>query len=434
MTPSQTLKGQADVFTLPLPRGSAEVVYFDEGRAKDRAHGLALRIRDGGSRKWVYFYRRGGKLKKFTIGDASNSSSGWTLARARARATELRVMLNDGKDPGAERQKIETHTANTKTFKEAMTAYLAVRRPHMKESSYEGSERHLEKQWGPFHKHAVHEIDSDMVADRLKKIEEESGPVTRNRARSTLSAMFAWAVIERFSRHLKTNPVDSTGKAEEADPRDRVLTDAELVRIWKAAPANGYGRIVKLLMLTGQRREEIGGLEWSEIKIDDKLIALPKERTKNSLAHDVPLSDLALDVLEGAHRIIGREVVFGEGEGGYSGWSRSKAALDKAAKVKDWKLHDLRRTAATRMADLGVQPHIIEAVLNHVSGHKSGVAGIYNRSTYAPEKRAALDLWASHLELIIGPKAVSVRAVPIEGQKAEGPRANFAARLSKVRA
>ena len=93
--------------------------------------------------------------------------------------------------------------------------------------------------------------------------------------------------------------------------------------------------------------------------------------------------------------------MFGIGKGSYSGWSRAKEALDESAKVAPWTLHDLRRSAATRMADLGVGPHIIEAVLNHVSGHKSGVAGIYNRSTYAEEKRAALDLWASHLRVAI---------------------------------
>lgn len=395
------LQSQDDVFKLPGPaKGAAEIVYFDEGKRKDRAHGLALRIREGGSRKWVYFYRWGGKLRKFTIGDASNTT-GWTLARARAKATELRVMVNNQKDPIAESERIENQASNTKTFKEAMTAYLAARKPHMKERTYEGSEHHLENHWKQFHKRVVHEIDADTVADRLKEIEDESGPVARNRARSTLSAMFAWAIGERFSKHLRVNPVDGTIKADEGKPRDKVLTDAELVKIWKAAPDNNYGRIVKLLMLTGQRRDEIGSLRWPEIKTADKLIALPAERTKNSRPHDVPLSDLAMDVLATTHKIIGRDLVFGEGEGGYSGWSRSKNSIDAVAKVKGWRLHDLRRTAATRMADLGVQPHIIEAALNHVSGHKAGVAGIYNRSTYAAEKRAALDLWANHLRVII---------------------------------
>ncbi len=185
-------------------------------------------------------------------------------------------------------------------------------------------------------------------------------------------------------------------------PREHTLTDAELATIWNAAAENGYGRIVKLLMLTAQRRDEIGGLRWDEIDTQAGLISLPAERTKNSRAHDVPLSRMALDTLEAQPRMAGRGLVFGEGEGPFSAWSRSKDRFDEklGETVKPWTLHDLRRTAATRMADLGVQPHVIEAVLNHVSGHKGGVAGIYNRSTYAAEKKAALDLWAGHIKII----------------------------------
>ena len=246
--------------------------------------------------------------------------------------------------------------------------------------------------------------------------------------------MFAWAIGER-TKHLKANPVNGTAKVEEGETRDRVLNDKELVAIWNAAPKNGYGRIVRLLMLTGQRREEIGGLRWSEINTEKKQIELQAERTKNSRPHDVPLSQMALDVLGNIPRIRGREQVFGEGEGGYSGWSRSKGRIDAVAKVKSWRLHDLRRTCATGMADLGIQPHIIEAVLNHVSGHKAGVAGIYNRSAYTSEKRAALELWSNHVQAITSAKpAVLVRAVPVQGADSERPRATFAARLSKARA
>jgi integrase len=401
MTSSLALRRQEDVFTLPLPPGKQEYVYFDDGKPKDRVHGLALRIREGGSRKWVYMYRWGGKLRRDTIGDASNNSAGWTLAKARAQAAEWRLLVNNKKDPRRERELAEASATNFKTLKEAITAYLAKRGPHMKPRSHAETSRHLEVHWKPLHSRAVHEIDGDMIADRLKEIEAESGPVARNRARSSLSAMYAWAIGERFSRHLKANPVATTLKTEEAHPRDRVLTDKELVTIWKAAPDNSYGRIVKLLMLTGQRREEIGGLCWSEVKEDKKQLELPPQRTKNSRPHDVPLSDLALSVLKGAHMIRGHIHVFGDGVAGFSNWSRSKEELDAVAKVKGWTLHDLRRTAATRMADLGVQPHIIEAVLNHISGHKAGVAGIYNRSAYAPEKRAALDLLASHIRLIL---------------------------------
>ena len=399
------LKNQADVFDLPVPTVKAEVAYFDRGKPKDRAKGLALRVRSDGSRTFAFFYRFHGKQRKLTLGVASGDPSGWTLAKARTRAHALRVCADGGTDPAAAKIEAAAAAIGAKTFKEAVDAYLAVRARTMKPRSLDESRRHLENQWRPFHRKPVHEITTDMVADRLAEIERESGVVSRNRARSTLSAMFAWALGERFAKQLRANPVAGTIKAVENRPRDRILTDAELVAIWNAAPAGSYGRIVRLLMLTGQRREEIGGLCWSEIKrLDDAemaLIELPGDRTKNSRAHEVPLSPLAIEVLSSQPIDAERDLIFGEGEGGYSGWSRSKAALDDACGVTDWTLHDLRRSAATRMADLGVQPHVIEAVLNHVSGHKSGVAGIYNRSSYAAEKRAALNLWANHLRVEI---------------------------------
>jgi integrase len=395
----RALTQQSDVFALPLPKGRAEIVYFDEGKAKDKAHGLGLRIREGGSRKWVYFYRWNGKQQKLTIGDANNDPNGWTLARARSRATELRVMLNDGKNPNAERQKLEAHESSSKTFRETVTAYLAAREPHMKPRTYADNERFLEKFWKPFHNRAVHEIDVDMVADRLKEIETQSGPVAHNRSRSALSAMYTWAIGRRFSRHLRVSPVDGTVKVDEARPRDRVLSDEEIVKIWKAAPDNNYGRILKLLMLTGQRRHEIGSLQWSEVNGEKNQLELPPERTKNSRPHDVPLSNPALDILSAAHRIHGYHFVFGRR--GFNDWSKAKAELDKVCGVKGWTVHDLRRTAATKMSDLGVQPHIVEAVLNHVSGHKAGVAGVYNKSDYTRQIAVALARWSEHVLALV---------------------------------
>lgn len=406
---AKELTKQSDVFGLPGPRApKTEVLYFDRGKAKDRAKGLALRVRPDQSRTWLFFYRFGGSQKRLTIGAASNDQSGWTFDKARVRARSYRVAVDDNRDPRAERDAIRAEARaaeGAKTLGETVEAYLIARQPEMKPRSHSEVARHLRTQWKPLHKHRLHDITADMVADRLKVIGNTSGPVARNRARSSLSAMYAWAIIERFSEPRPVNPVADTGKVAESGGRERVLSDTELAAIWIACPATGYGRIVRLLMLTAQRREEIGGLRWQEIDSPDAqgkaLIALPGERTKNGRAHDVPLSTLALEVLEEQPRMAGRDLVFGEGEGGYSGWSRSKAALDEACGVSGWTLHDLRRTAATRMADLGVQPHVIEAILNHISGHKAGVAGIYNRSTYAAEKRSALDLWANHIRTIV---------------------------------
>jgi integrase len=398
------LRTEADVFKLSLPTGSGgDAAYFDKGPRQHRAKGLALRVRKDGSRTWVFFYRTAGKLRRFTIGTASNNSSGWTLAKARTTALRLRADVKNGLDPVSEHRETEARAKESieaKTFKEVADAYLLTRQRDMKPRSHAECARHLNTHWKTFHKLPAHTVDADVIAERLKEIEADSGPVARNRARSTLGAMFRWAVIERQCKQLKINPVKDTGKTEENGSRVRTLTDRELAAIWRATPDTGYGRIIRLLMLTAQRRDEIGGLRWSEVDVAAQTIGLPGERTKNRLPHDIPLSKLALGVLADQPKRRGRDLVFGEGEGGFSGWSRSKDRLDAECGVKDWTLHDLRRTAATGMANLGVQPHIIEAVLNHISGHKAGVAGIYNRSTYAADKRAALELWANHIKTV----------------------------------
>ena len=194
-----------------------------------------------------------------------------------------------------------------------------------------------------------------------------------------------------------------TGKAQEGASRDRVLSQDELAKVLKTLAEDRFGDIVRLLILTAQRREEIGGLRWSEIDFDRGFIVLPAARTKNKRLHELPLSRQARAILERQQRRGDRDLVFGIGEGGFCGWSDCKAALDERAKLKaGWRLHDLRRTAATMMAELGVPPHIVEAILNHVSGHRAGVAGIYNRAKYEAEMRQALERWAEHVQTILG--------------------------------
>jgi integrase len=376
------------VSQLALSKGKADEIFFDNDVPR-----FGLRLREGGSRKWIIQYRLGGTQRRYTIG----SAAAMDVDEARRRARKALVGVDDGKDPAAE--KATKRVASALLFSSVMEDYLTVQERTMKPRSIEESRRHLEKQWKPFHRLSLDGVSRPLIAARLRVIAEGSGPVAANRSRSTLSAMYAWAIGEGL---CEANPVIGVNKAAENKPRERVLSDAELVLIWKAAPDNAYGRIIRLLMLTAQRREEIGSLRWPEIALGQSpTIVLPGNRTKNHRAHEVPLSAAAVAIMEAQPRIVGREIVFGGGEAGYSGWSKSKVALDEACGVKNWTLHDLRRTAATRMADLGVQPHVIEAVLNHISGHKASVAGIYNRSSYSAEKKAALDLWANHLMVAI---------------------------------
>jgi integrase len=262
--------------------------------------------------------------------------------------------------------------------------------------------RALHDHWKPLHRLPLTKIVRANVAGELGRITKEHGPVAANRSRAYLSTLYVWAIGEGLA---DANPVVGTNKSAEGGSRERVLNDSELRHVWLCAAEGDYGVIVRLLILLGQRREEVAALRWSELDLDKRVWRLGCERTKNSFPHDVPLPDAAIALLTAQKKRPGRDLVFGEGTGPFQCWSRAKSALDKRLQVAGmtapWRLHDLRRTVATRMADIGVQPHVVEAVLNHVSGHKAGVAGAYNRSSYASEKREALNLWASHVTALV---------------------------------
>jgi integrase len=175
-----------------------------------------------------------------------------------------------------------------------------------------------------------------------------------------------------------------------------VLTKDELRQLWRALGEDKFSDVVRLLLLTGQRRNEIGKLQWGEIDLARKLIVLASGRTKNGRQHEVPLSAQALAIIEGMPRRNSSDFLFGKR--GFSDWAAVKAKLDQRAGIAPWTLHDLRRTCATQLGELGIQPHHIEAILNHYSGHRAGVAGVYQRAKYEGEMRAALQRWADWIE------------------------------------
>ena len=244
------------------------------------------------------------------------------------------------------------------------------------------------------------------VARAVRKIEENHGNVAAARARAALSAACVWAMRQGMT---EANPCLETYKPENSKPCERVLSNDELAAVWRAVgDGDDFGKIVRLMILTGCRRDEIGKLFWREVDQEKRAINLPPERTKNKQAHTV-ICDAAIKIVEGVPHIVGKAHVFGSAvDTGFWPWGRSKAALDMrlAGEVKQpWTLHDLRRSCATGMAELGVQPHIIEMAINHRSGSKRGVAGIYNRSIYPKETAAAFVLWADHVAKIAGGKA-----------------------------
>lgn len=378
-----------------VPTGKSEVVVFD-----DDIPGFGLRVREGGSRNWIFQYRQGAKQRRVSFG----SASAVTVQAARDRAAKLHAQVKLGHDPAG--QKIESQARAVEVFGQILRPYLAHKKSALKPRSYLEVERHLLAHAKRLHGLQMANIDRRSIAALLTGIAAASGPTEANHVRASLSAFFGWAMREGL---IEANPVIGTNRAVENSARSRVLNDSEIRKIWNSAGDDDYGTIVKLLMLTGQRRDEIGGLRRSEIDLDKALISLPAERTKNSRPHDIPLSPAALAIVEDwiQRGDDSREYVFGRGKVGYQGWSNSKEILDQrmneAGKaIPHWTLHDLRRTTSTRMHDeLGIAPHIVEAVLNHVSGHRAGVAGVYNRALYAKEKAIALARWAEHLASII---------------------------------
>jgi integrase len=404
-----------------LQPGETDVIFFD-----DDMPGFGLRVRASGSRTWVFQYSRNGRARKMTLG----KYPGMTAQAAREIVAPLYHQVGLGRDPASEKQQAQV---DHDSFGDVVALYLAAKRADIqkddyRERTYVETARYLNKYARSLHTTQLAKVTRRDIADLLSKVVRDHGSAAANRTRSNLSALFTWAIKEGKA---EANAVLGTAKREEKS-RDRVLTDAELAAIWNALPDGDYSRIVRLLMLTGQRREEIGGLRWSEIAGDT--INLPPNRTKNGLAHFVPLAAPARDILTTQPRGE-RDHVFGrgDGEGGFAGWSAAKASLDTQLadrefiypnrrdipeKMRPWTLHDLRRTCATGMAELGVQPHIVELVLNHISGHKGGIAGVYNRAVNGKERREALELWAKHVSALVGegkksgPFAVIADALP----------------------
>jgi integrase len=393
---------KAALSRLSLPAGKTEHFVWD-----DDIPGFGLRLRVGGARMLVFSYRQGVKQRRMTLCSAS-ALDDLGFQRTRKRAAELHAQVRLGQDPAG--QKIESRARAAETMDAALRVYLPFAKGRLKPRTYVEVERHLLKDSKPLHGLQLAAIDRRTIATRLTALAEHNGARTADAVRASLSTFFAWCMKQGLA---DANPVTGTAKAYTSGPRDRVLLDDELQAIWKALPDDHYGSIVKLLALTGQRRDEMASLRWSEIDLEKRTITLPPPRTKNKREHVVPLSAPAVAILKAQPRRklddgTERDLVFGIGDGGFSGWSDAKeklnASIAEATKkpMALWKLHDLRRTAATVMADrLGVQPHIIEAVLNHVSGHKAGIAGVYNRASYEREKRVALDRWAEHVLAIV---------------------------------
>ncbi|CAO4172393.1 tyrosine-type recombinase/integrase [Methylorubrum extorquens] len=381
---------KSTVAALSVEPGHSERVVWDTDMP-----GFGVRIRASGNKSWVIRpARSGGKSRLHTIGavDALDVS----LARQTARTKIAEVDL--GGDPT--KAKREARARAVVTLGSLVETYIADKIAQARRPSTIGNLRHhLEKHWRPLHARPLAEISRADVAVRHRAIEKENGPSAADRATSVLSTFFTWAIRDGLT---ETNPASNMRKAAVTEHKERALANEELASIWRACRDDQFGRIVKLLILTGLRKNEVAKMRWSEIDLQGAVWSIPAERMKNKRPHTVPLSGAALDILRSAPSRDGRDFIFGEGDGPFSGFSRAKRTLSERAGLApdEWRIHDIRHTVSTGMNGVGIMPHIVEAVLSHVSGSRAGVAGRYNHATYLPEKREALDRWAAEVARI----------------------------------
>ena len=407
---------------------------------------LYLVVQRSGHKSFAMRFRRpDGKTAKLVLGPFDPSGEGegepvigqpLTLAAARHLAADIGRERARGKDVisdlkvDRERSKVQHQERVTNNFAQAVRDFIE---GHAKPKTrrWEGTSKllgldpdgevikgGLVDRWGerPVAEIDGHDIYSVTQEARQRGIPgratKTDGP-SENRARhlfSALSKMFSW--LHRH-RRVETNPCASVHSPDAGRTLDRVLTETEIVKFWKAASSEEtFGPLLKLLLLTGCRLNEVAGMRRSEI--DGEVWTIPGSRTKNHRTHLVPLAPAARELIASADTDL---VFTTTGTSPLSGWSKLKLRLDKhmGDDIPPWRLHDLRRTAVTQMAELGILPHVIEAVVNHVSGHKGGVAGIYNRAAYAEEKRAALERWATHVAGLVDDKPSKV--VPLHGRK-----------------
>jgi integrase len=380
------------VSALALTGGKTDMTVWDS-----EVGGLGLRVRNRTgvvTKTWVVLKKQNKRCFKFSLGGIDII----TLDAARKEAQTKLAKIALGQDPVAERR---AAAAKDERKMSALVAdYLKDKEREVRPRSLVEITRYLQggSYFKPLHSVPVHEIDLSRVSKCVRDIERESGSATAREARSALSTFFSWCMQEG---HCDRNPVIGS-RTPTTKPRERVLTDAELAAIWKScADDDDSGRIVKLLICTGCRRNEIGGLSWSWFAPDLSKFTIPAERCKNGRPHELPVMPMMRSIIERVPRVVDRDSLFGHRGDGFTLWDDRKKALDARCGVTGWTLHDIRRTVATGLGNLGIQPHVIEALLNHQSGSKRGVAGTYNRSPYANEVRNALATWHDRIRSLI---------------------------------
>ncbi len=410
---------------LATERGRKDRLVFD-----DEQRGLAVRVTSSGGRTYLCQYTLHGHKWRVPLG----ACSAVPLAKARQAAAVIMGDVAKGLNPAADRKEA-TAAERAKRARNRLTLRVLIddwNRLHLadRRASYAAEAvRALHYAFEDRLDDAAEDLDRGGVVRALdaltrrgqrkdgKGTSRNGGGAIRGRTAAYGRAAYAWATKRGA---VQVNPFADLPVAKSVTKRERVLSDRELAEVWQAtgeAPAP-YGTLIRLLILTGQRRSEVAAMSWAELSDELTIWTIPGERTKNGVTHAVPLSMPAGEFLKGlipkgSKRPQRGFVLPGAAGTPFAGWSKSKRALDRAiadARAKTsrergeelavlvaWNVHDLRRTVATGLQSLGVRLEVTEAVLNHISGSRGGIAGVYQRHDWASEKRAALDAWAAHV-------------------------------------
>ena len=367
-----------------------------------RLPGFGIRVSSKGTRSFVLLYRYNGRSRRLTLGRYPILS----LADARAKAKQALADVAKQTDPGDAKKaarsgrSIEGYGLIFELFaSEFIEKYAAPQNKDWRES-----QRIFARDFIPhWRDRDIREISKADVTKIIDGIVARGSPGAANHALAAIRRLFNWAVERGV---IDLSPVQGLKPPAKSIPRDRVLGDNELMRVWQAAEADGYpfGPLVLLLILTGQRRGEVAGMRWCDLDFEARSWILPGELNKSGRTHELPLTDMTIDMIRSLPR-LSEIFVFpahsAKSDKPVSGIGKAKARIEHRSGVENWRLHDLRRTVATGMARLKVPPHVVEKVLNHKTGTFSGVAGVYNRFGYLDEMREALDAWHVYLSKLI---------------------------------
>jgi integrase len=395
------------ITALSLAPGDNDRIWFCEDLPR---FGYRLRHASNGKvlRSWVVQYKHGGRSSRVRIGAADVIPA----EAARAEAKRLLAKVDLGEDPASDRR--ARREKDRYSLRSVIDEYLEARRPpqtdrerkdkaRVRPKTYRELRRYLLDTFRPLHSMPIDRVTRKDIAFHLARIKRERGVSVEGCARAALNKFFSWTMTMGLIEH---NPVIGTPMPGRSEPRSRVLSDEELVAIWGACGDDDYGRIIRLLILLGARRQEIGGITAEELLDLDgpqPKWVLPAARSKNKKQHELPLMPMALSIIHSVPRMASRNCLFGVySDKGFAAWDKSWRALVARSGVSGWTPHDLRRTFSTRLHDpLNIEPHLVEALLNHFSGHRSSSAGVYNRAKYLPQMRTVLALWEDHIRTLV---------------------------------